>query len=59
MKALYVFVAGEWEITASDGLTRRFGPGDIVRAEDVNSKGHATRLLSDRKGSAVVIQLQQ
>lgn len=31
---------------ASDGETRRFGPGAIVLLEDVTGKGHVTRILA-------------
>jgi hypothetical protein len=36
-----VYLQGEMSITASDGETRRFGPGDVLRVEDTAPcKGH-------------------
>jgi hypothetical protein len=57
VKAIYVFISGEWEITTSDGQVRRLSPGSIVRAEDTTGKGHSSRLLSDSEGFAAVVQL--
>jgi hypothetical protein len=41
-----VTLAGEMEITTSDGETRCFGPGSIWLLEDTTGKGHNTRVLS-------------
>ena len=38
-----VNLAGEVEITVSDGEKRRFGAGSILLAEDVTGKGHISR----------------
>jgi len=36
-----VYLEGTMSITTTDGTTRRFGPGDVVRVEDVAPcKGH-------------------
>ena len=36
-----VYLSGEMTVTTSDGQTRRFGPGDVLRVEDVAPcKGH-------------------
>lgn len=40
---LLVNLSGTVEVTASDGETRRFGPGDIVVLHDIHGKGHITR----------------
>lgn len=37
-----VTLAGEWEITVTDGARRRFGPGDIVLLDDRTGRGHNT-----------------
>lgn len=56
---MFVFVAGEWELTASDGEKRRFRPGSILLADDTTGKGHAGELLSDSEGVAVTVQLAE
>jgi hypothetical protein len=38
---------GEYEITASDGTTRRFVPGSLLLLEDTSGQGHATRIIAD------------
>lgn len=38
-----ITLAGEVEIQASDGEVRRFGPGDVMLADDTTGKGHITR----------------
>ena len=40
----FVFtIAGEMEITIGDGTKRKFGPGDVLWAEDLTGRGHTTR----------------
>jgi hypothetical protein len=42
----YIFIlSGLMEIGIGDGTTRRFGPGDVVLADDLTGKGHTTRSL--------------
>jgi len=38
---------GEYEVTASDGTTRRFPAGALLLLEDRTGKGHATRITRD------------
>lgn len=40
-RKLIAVLRGTFEITASDGDRRRFGPGDVLLTDDLNSKGHA------------------
>jgi uncharacterized cupin superfamily protein len=54
-KQFVICVTGQIEITASDGTTRGFGPGDAVLMEDVDSKGHRTRVKGDAEFDAAVI----
>ena len=42
------------EIGIGDGTTRRFGPGDVVLADDMTGKGHTTRSLGAPRVSATV-----
>ena len=36
-------LSGETEIEIGDGTKRRFGPGDILLAEDTSGQGHISR----------------
>jgi hypothetical protein len=40
-----VQLRGETEVQASDGETRRLGPGSVVLVEDVDGPGHVTRAV--------------
>src|SRR5437868_3478624 len=35
-----ILLAGEMEIGLGDGSIHHFGPGDVLRAEDVTGQGH-------------------
>jgi hypothetical protein len=48
-----VTLAGEVEVTTTDGETRRFGPGSLWLIEDTTGRGHKTRVLSDWTGFGV------
>ena|SRR5437879_6251291 len=39
-----ITLAGEAEIECGDGAKRRFGPGDIMLADDTTGQGHITRV---------------
>lgn len=40
----FVFnLSGQFEVEASDGEVRRFGPGDVLLADDLTGQGHITR----------------
>jgi len=47
-----VFLKGEAELEASDGSTRRLGPGDVLLADDTTGRGHR---LSEVEGRLVVL----
>jgi quercetin dioxygenase-like cupin family protein len=40
-----ITLAGEAEVTVSDGERRVFGPGSVVLVEDTTGRGHVTRPL--------------
>ena len=45
-----VLLAGTFSVTTTDGNTRRFSPGDVVRVEDTAPcKGHIT-VVGDKPG---------
>jgi hypothetical protein len=50
-------VSGKWEVTASDGESRRFGAGDVLLVEDKTGKGHSSRVVSDTDALAAIVQL--
>ena len=54
---LFVVISGEWEVEASDGMTKRFGPHSVLLAEDTTGKGHRSRVVSDEGSLALLVQL--
>jgi hypothetical protein len=51
----YIFIlVRQMEIGIGDGTTRRFGPGDVVLADDLTGQGHTTRSLGVPRISATV-----
>ena len=51
----FVVLSGEWEVTASDGETRRFAIGSALLVEDTAGEGHSSRVISE--SVAAVVQL--
>jgi len=43
----FVVLNGEWEVTASDGETRRFAAGSLLLVEDTTGKGHISRVIAE------------
>jgi hypothetical protein len=56
---LFVVLSGEWEVTASDGESRRFSTGDVLLVEDTTGRGHTSRVLSETESVAVLIRLDE
>jgi len=54
---LFLVLTGEWEVTASDGETRRFGVGSVLLVEDTTGKGHTSRVVSKVDSVAAMVQL--
>lgn len=48
---------GQIEVGVSDGEIRWFGPGDIALLEDVDGKGHSTRVVGDVEVRAAFVQV--
>jgi hypothetical protein len=48
-----VTLAGELEVTTTDGEVRRFGPGGLWLVDDTAGRGHNTRVLADWAGFSV------
>jgi hypothetical protein len=56
-RAMFFVLTGEWEVSTSDGESRRFGVGSALLVEDVSGKGHASRVLGDEGSVAAMIEL--
>ena len=54
---LFFVLSGEWEVTASDGESRRFGVGSVLLVEDTAGKGHSSRVVSKTDSLAAMVQL--
>ena len=47
-RRLDIFLLGLLEIEASGGEKRRFGPGDVILAEDHTGQGHLSRAVENQ-----------
>ena len=56
-RSIFFVFTGEWEVTASDGESRRFGVGSALLVEDLHGKGHRSQVVSDVDSVAVMIEL--
>lgn len=56
-RQLFCNLRGEYEVTASDGTTRRFLAGSLLLLEDTTGKGHSTRITSDDDALLVAVAL--
>jgi uncharacterized cupin superfamily protein len=54
---IFFVLTGEWEVTASDGQSRRFRAGGILLVEDTTGKGHSSRVLGETDSWAAMVQL--
>jgi hypothetical protein len=51
-----IILEGEFSITTTDGVTKQFRPGDVLRLEDIKPcKGHIT-VVGDKPGLTMFIQ---
>ena len=58
-KRQYVItLSGQVEIETGDGTVRRFGPGDVMLAEDTTGHGHITRVVGGQPRNYVFIPLK-
>ena len=48
---------GAVDIEVSGGITRRFGPGDIVLAEDTSGRGHISRAVDGKPRRSIFVTL--
>ena len=54
---VFFVLTGEWEVTASDGESRRFRAGSVLLVEDMTGKGHSSRVVSETESLAAMVQL--
>ncbi len=48
---------GMGEIEIGDGTKRRFGPGDILLAEDTTGRGHISRVVGKQTRKIIIVTL--
>jgi quercetin dioxygenase-like cupin family protein len=53
-----ITLAGQVEIETGDGSVRRFGPGDVMLADDTTGHGHITRVIGGQPRRYVMIPLK-
>ena len=53
-----ITLSGQVEIETGDGTIRRFGPGDVMLADDTSGHGHMTRVVGDQPRHYVFIPLK-
>lgn len=56
-KQFVITLEGEGDVVASDGTTRRFGPGDIMLADDKGSKGHLSKAVGGKPRKSIFVTL--
>ena len=56
-RQVFCMVQGDFEVTASDGDTRRFPPGSVLLLEDTYGKGHSTRVIGEEGGLVFAVVL--
>ncbi len=54
---MFFVLSGEWEVTASDGETQRFGVGSALLVEDTSGKGHQSRVVGETDSLAAMVEL--
>ncbi len=54
-----VTLSGQGEIEVGDGTVRRFGPGDVMLAEDTTGRGHITRVVGARPRLYATVPLRE
>ena len=55
---IFFVLTGEWEVVASDGESRRFGPGSVLLVEDTSGKGHSSRVIGQTDSLTAMVQLR-
>ena len=50
-----ITISGQVDVALGDGTTLRFGPGDVIFAEDLTGQGHSTRTVGEEPWVYVAI----
>jgi quercetin dioxygenase-like cupin family protein len=58
-RTLFIVLSGEWEVTVSDGESRRFAIGSVILAENTEGLGHTSQITSVDGSLAAMIQLEE
>ena len=53
-----VMLEGSVEVEIGDGTRRRFGPGDVLLAEDTTGRGHRSRAVDAQARRSLFITLE-
>jgi hypothetical protein len=53
-----ITLSGQVEIETGDGTIKRFGPGDVMLADDTSGHGHITRVVGNQPRIYVMIPLK-
>ncbi len=53
-RQLVVTLSGTLEIECGDGSVERFGPGDILFADDLTGQGHISRVLNSPRDALFI-----
>jgi hypothetical protein len=53
-----ITLSGQVEIETGDGTVKRFGPGDVMLADDTTGHGHITRVVGNQPRTYVMIPLK-
>jgi hypothetical protein len=56
-RVLFIVLSGEWEVTVSDGESRRFAIGSAILVENTTGMGHTSRITSVDGSLAAMIEL--
>jgi hypothetical protein len=57
-RTLFIVLSGEWEVTVSDGESRRFAIGSAILVENTSGRGHSSRITSVDGSLAAMIELR-
>lgn len=52
-------MSGRFEVEVDGGITKSFGPGEILLAEDLTGKGHKTRAVGGKDCVWMFVELDQ
>jgi hypothetical protein len=57
-KQYIIILDGEIEIEVSDGIKRTFCGGDILLVEDVEGRGHKTRVTNSKPRRSIFVTVE-